>query len=625
MKKKFTLIGGLLMATAAMAQQDSSQVLSHFVLEGEKRAKLFLASGRDVQYITKEELKAMPIKSINEALSYIGGVDVRQRGPFGTQADVSMDGGTFEQTLILIDGIKIIDSQTAHNAMNIPVPLDAVERIEILRGPAARIYGINALTGAINIVTDKSEQSSLSVHAYGGSSFKQKDAGDGEGIYAGGGVQLSANYSTKKTSHLFAFSKDLYNGQRYNSAFDNNRFFYKGKFTTAKRNTYQWMGGYVGSDFGANGFYAAPGDINSREIVKTAIASLSASHQLSQKIALKSQVNGRYNEDDYRYFGDNLNAGRSMHYSSSLAALVNAEYYAKFGTFLLGVESRIDDINSSNIGKHTRNNQGAYLEYKSVFAQKIITSVGVYVNYNSNFGWQAFPGLDLSYWLNDHWKIAANTGSSQRIPSFTDLYLKQLPGNIGNPALQSENAWQHQVFVAYQNDNKLRFKVGYFYRDISNFIDWVREDVSQPFQATNYGHNYMHGFNVNASRTWALSEKQSVGLRGSYNYLKPKTVDHEDSKISKYVLENLKHQVIFGLDYKYNNFSFQWNNRFNQRELNDGYYFLDLKLGYGWKKVQVHVDVNNLFDADYKEVGAVPIPGRWVSAGVKYKFMLKQK
>src|SRR5690606_4997938 len=99
---------------------------------------------KNIEIITAQDISQMPAKSINEVLAFINGVDVRQRGPFGTQADISIDGGTFEQALILLNGVKISDPQTGHHTMNIPVALDAIERIEVLRGPMARVYGVNA-------------------------------------------------------------------------------------------------------------------------------------------------------------------------------------------------------------------------------------------------------------------------------------------------------------------------------------------------------------------------------------------------------------------------------------------------------------------------------------------------
>src|SRR5690606_1414183 len=129
-----------------------------------------------IQIIDRQQIEALPAHSINELLGYVAGVDLRQRGPFGSQADVSIDGGSFEQTLVLVNGVKVLDAQTAHNSLNLPIPTDAIERIDIIRGPAARIYGINRLAGAINIVTRKPDKAGFTAHAYAGSGFKPDTA-----------------------------------------------------------------------------------------------------------------------------------------------------------------------------------------------------------------------------------------------------------------------------------------------------------------------------------------------------------------------------------------------------------------------------------------------------------------
>ncbi len=572
-------------------------------------------SARNIEVITRQQIEQLPVKTLQELLSYVGGIDLRQRGPFGSQADISIDGGSFEQTLVLLNGIKMTDAQTAHNMLNIPVPLDAIERIEILKGPAARVYGINSLTGAINIVTLSTDQRFLAVNAYGGSSFQPKEAGDGKGLYGGGGLQLTANYAKEKQRHLLAISQDIYNGQRYNSAQNNTRLFYTGKYTLRPNHTLHWLGSYTHNSFGANGFYAAPGDRNSQEIVQTALFNVGSTHQW-KNFKLRTNVSNRYTDDDYRYFKDQLDKARSRHYSNAFSFELKANYLTSFGTFGLGYEVRMEQINSSNIGKHQRENQGVYADYKHLLWKKLNTNIGAYVNYNSNFGWQVYPGVDLAYLFLPRWKLNVSAGSGQRIPSFTDLYLNQKPGNVGNPDLKPETAWQYDASIHYTYKT-LKVKASYFYRNIDQFIDWVRDSVSQPYSPVNFGQNQIQGINASIQQTFRFKNEQHISYQMSYNYLKPnlKTAN----TFSKYVLESLRHQIIIGINYGIKDFQIGVNGRYIERELNDPYLLLDLRASMKIKAFQIYFDLSNLLQTRYKEAGAVPMPPRWFSLGLRYK------
>jgi len=598
-------------------QESQNHELEEVIIQGNRLLTPFSEAARDIQVITQKQIEALPAKSLNEVLSYISGVDIRQRGPFGTQADISIDGGTSEQTLVLINGVKMIDAQSAHNMMNIAVPLTAIDHIEIIRGAAARIYGINALTGAINIVTKKSKHSSVTADVQAGSSFKNKEKGDGSGIYGGAAAEITGIYGTENQSQLFSVAQSNYNGQRYNSASKNTRILYVGNYDFNSNNSIQAMSGYARSHFGANGFYAAPGDVNSEELVESSVFSLSSRHTWGA-FTISPRISDRYGEDDYRYFKDDLSKGRSIHYTNALMLELNSSLKTGMGTFGFGLESRLEKINSSNIGEHKRDNHGAYAELKSSLSEKLRGTVGLYANYNTDFGWQLYPGIDLAYRVNDHWKVSTSIGSGQRIPSFTDLYLDQRPGNVGNESLQPENAWNFDGNIHYKKEN-LNVKTGYFYRSISDFIDWVRDDSSEPYSPFNLGKNKMHGIYGRIQQDFNLVDQQSIGYQMSYNYLQP-SLETSAGTQSKYRLESLKHQFVAGIHYRNNSFSFQIKNKWLKRELSNAYNVADIRVNYDWKNFLVYTEVTNMFNAQYKEAGAVPMPTRWFGLGMKYQW-----
>ncbi len=619
--KNYLLNALLFSPLLALGQQSDTTKLNEITISENRLQTPFNKLARNIQVITKEEIANLPVKSVNEVLSYIAGVDVRQRGPFGTQADVSIDGGTFEQTLILLNGVKISDAQTAHHSMNIPVPLAAIERIEVLKGPAARVYGINALTGAINIVTTRVAQSQLLVNAQGGTSFENKDVREGDGKYGGARLEVAVNLAGKDNQHLFAIGSNNYNGQRYNSATHGDHLFYQGNLKLDDKHSVNAMAGYVENAFGANGYYAAPGDVEAFEEVKTALFSLGSSHQLSKNFSVRPRVSARYNWDDYRYFRNDLSRARSIHQTDVLSAELNSTLNTTIGDFGFGLETRSENIESTNIGDRHRNNHGAYAEYKNDLWRAVTLNLGAYANYNSQFGWQVFPGLDVAYSLANHWKLAFNVGSSQRIPSFTDLYLNQRPGNIGNPDLKSEDAWQYEGSLQYQNGS-FKAQVGYFNRTITNFIDWIRNSSAVPYQPENFGENKVQGYNLSVSQLIKMSDNTLLSYQLSYNYLMAENTTYANNITSKYVLEHLKQQGLARLVFATKPFSLSIANRWIERVNKRDYLITDVRLAYGKQHYNFYAEATNLLNKEYIEVGAVPLPKRWFALGANLRLKL---
>ncbi len=572
---------------------------------------------RNVEVLTKATIENLPVKTIQELLQYVSGIDLRQRGPFGSQADISVDGGSFEQTLVLLNGVKIIDHQTSHNTLNLPLPLEVIERIEIVRGPAARIYGNNSLTGVINIITQIPSENSFYGNTYFGTNFK-KDKEESNHLFTNRGIQIGGNLAYANQQHQLYISHDKGNGYRYNTAFENNKLYYQGNFKFNANHSLMASYGYIKNDFGANGFYAAPGDINSKEIVETSLVILKGRNQLSRRLILTPSLSYRYNFDDYRYFKNDLNRARSKHYSNAINGQVDAVYQLNNGQIGFGIEYRNEQINSTSIKQHTRDNFGIYAEYKVDVLPKLNVNVGSYLNYNSQYGWKAYPGLDLGYAIMDNLKLIANVGTSQRIPSFTDLYLDQHPGNVGNAFVKPEKSFQTEVGFKFKQQD---FSVNayYFYRSITDFIDWVRLTTDQPWQPTNFSDFKTNGLNIKADYQFKINLKQQLKIGLSYAYLDPKFKNVNNDYSSKYKIESLKHQLINTIDYKLNKTNFMLVNRYNTRQSYQSYWVTDLKINQRLtSKFNLYLDVQNIFNTTYREIGAIPLPSRWMSFGVKF-------
>lgn len=572
---------------------------------------------RNIYVLSKSEINKLPARSLQDVLQYASGIDLRQRGPFGTQADISMDGGSFEQTLILLNGAKIMDHQTAHNALNLPIPLEAIDRIEVVRGPAARVYGNNSLTGVINIVTRQPKKTGVYANTYFGTNFK-KDSEDTDDTYTSRGVQLGANLAKETHQHQLYVSHDWGNGYRYNTAYENNKLYYQGNFQFDDANSLVASYGYVKNGFGSNGFYASPGDKNSKELVETTLVNIQSKHQLSDRISLAPRVSYRYNFDDYRYYKNDLNKARSLHYSNSISGEVNSTYQLNKGQIGVGVEYRNEQISSTSIKNHTRDNVGFYAEYKTDITPKLNVNIGTYVNYNSQYGWQAFPGIDASYAVNSNLKLMVNAGTSQRIPSFTDLYLDQRPGNIGNANVESEKAFQTEIGFKY-NKRNWTFNAYYFYRSITDFIDWVRLTSNEPWQAQNFGDLRTHGFNTKVSYLANLSANQSLKFSLSYSYLDPEFKNVDDQYNSKYKIESLKHQLINTIDYSIGRTTLSVANRYNTRQSYKSYWITDARINHSFKNnLSIYFDAQNIFNTTYNEAGAIPLPTTWMSLGIMF-------
>lgn len=609
-----------LSAGYATAQSDTTNNLNE-VMVRENRLKMpFSKQNRNIWIIDNQQIKNLPSRSISELLSYVAGVDVRQRGPGGVQADISIDGGTFDQTLVLINGVKISDPQTGHNMMNIPISMDDVDHIEVLRGSASRIYGINALTGAINIVTKSVSSTGVSANIFTGSSFKRDDvSGD---LYGNYGVHATGTLALKNSSHLFSAGQEAGNGYRYNTAFNNQKVYYQGKINVGKNDQLDVTGGYVHNNYGANLFYTTSGgDKESEETVNTFLAAVAYKTKLNSFWTLMPRISYRNNVDDYLYIKQSPDKFHNHHVTQVMSAELNNTFETGIGEFGLGVESRKEKINSTNLGKRDRDNVGIYGEYKFDLVRNLLINAGTYVNYNSDYGWQAFPGIDIGYTIKGNWKAFVNVGTGQRLPTYTDLYYKG-PTNIGNDQLRTEKSRYIESGLKY-NGEHFTMNASVFKRRISDFIDWVKAVDSLPYQPQNFSRLTTVGYTLSADyRTGQLQNSSFFNtLRFGLNYthLDPTVkTTLASAVISRYAVESLKNQLTGTLNTEFMKvMSVTLTARYCERISYKDYTLMDARVAYKLKKSSIYADASNIFDVNFIQAGAVPMPGVWASIGYR--------
>lgn len=554
----------------------------------------------NITVISKKELENSPAKSIEEVLAQFTGMDIRKRGANGVQADISVRGSSFEQVLILVNGIRINDSQTGHNSMNIPFDLASVEKIEIVKGPAARRFGQNAYAGVINIITKPSSDEHIVFTASGGD-FKTYSLGVG------------ANFGNERSSNFIQVNSSSSDGYRYNTDYKINNIFYQNRYKIENGNV-NFQAGIQEKKFGANGFYATPSAKDQYEETQASIVSLGIDKNY-EKWGLNSAVYWRRGQDMYEYIRNKPEIYRNMHIGNNLGAELNGSYRSDLGTTGLGLELRKEFLASNNLGHRERFVTQVFFEHHFSFLEnKLNISPGIsWANYDTE-GNFFYPGLDLGFNFSEHHKIYGNIAKVSRIPTFTDLYYVSKT-EAGNPNLKPENAVSAEIGYRFQKQSFLG-KISGFLRNSDNSIDWSKQNANDIWRAENIGKIKTKGVEVELAQHFnSFLKSYSVG----YTFLES-NYEQPTGLLSRYVMENLKHQFVAKLEVFFlKKFTNQLIYRYNERVSTGSYQILDEKLSYDAKNYNVYIMVNNILNTEYTETFGVPMPGRWFHIGVSLK------
>jgi iron complex outermembrane receptor protein len=601
----FLLVSFFLGGTSFSQELSNEEQLNEVIINSTRIDLPFSENSRTITVISSQTIKQSTATNVADLLQSVSGIDVRRRGTDGMQSDLYIRGGQFNQTLILIDGFKTEDPQTGHHTMNMMIPLENIERIEIIKGPAARVFGQNAFTGAINIVTKSKVDEQLKINVGTGSYDK---------------LRLGTTAATKlhKSNHFVNVEYNGSQGYRENTDYENLNYFLKSSISTNQQPV-DVIATFSDRKFGANNFYTNSLDYNEYEETQTSLVGVSTS-MIKNKWTLKPRLYWKRGQDMFLLKREDPSFSRNFNITNKVAAEVNSSFKNNLGVTGIGMDLSETTLSSNNLGDQNRTAINLFLEHRFLLINKQLDiTPGVSLSYYSDFDFQAFPGLDVGYKFSNNFKIYGNIGYSYRVPTFTEMYTSIPNFLAGNANLKPEKALAEELGVKY-NYNSLELSGAIFKRDAEDLIDYIKETEESPlFVAQNLRKITTTGFELNATYWFTvLNNTQRINL--GYTFLDD---DYYDTNVyaSRYLINtSIKHHFTGVFDFtiaKCIKPSITY--RYVERPTNT-YNIVDVKIATELKSISLFFLINNLFDTEYYEKVNVIMPNSNVEFGLSYTF-----
>lgn len=635
--------------TAADTLQRKELKLDEVLVTGSRAPLTQNEAAKIVSVITRDDIQRAAVETVNDVLKMATGVDVRQRGGFGVQTDISILGGTFDQIAILLNGVNISNPQTGHLSADFPVSLDDIVHIEIIEGAAARVFGASAFNGAINIVTeqDSKEQRNGGNIAAEGGSF-------GTFGVSGKGTLVGKTQSSGIWTNSLSASYKQSDGGTENSYFSKGQAYYQGGYAQETFNI-KWQLGMNSMSYGANTFYSAAYP-NQWETNTRYFASLKSDIKVGRFHILPAAYWNR--SYDQFQLTRHSSSGENFHRTDVLGASLNAHVDWLLGRTAFGAEVRKEIIYSTNLGHdldkadyistpcsqsnfYTRHDHrtdiNLFLEH-NILLRNFTASLGVVANKNTGYNdaFRFYPGIDMSYRPAKAWKLTASWNMAFRMPTFTDLYYKS-PTHEGNKGLKPEKTQSLRIAAQYRS-NGIEARISGFYDWGTDMIDWVMYNPTDVYHSANFRLDN-RGVEANATfrpqEIWKGNFINSVSV--GYVFIDQNRKDDVVIYKSNYAMEYLRHKFTAQVNHRIiSKLSAAWQFRWQKRmgsyivyenhkstgraEAYHPYALLDVKLQWTDKRYDLWVSMNNLTSHRYYDLGNVEQPGFWLMAGAKWKF-----
>jgi outer membrane cobalamin receptor len=563
-------------------------------------------SNRAVEVLSPRE-QPLVTNSVVDLLRQDPSLNLQARAGNGVQADLSIRGTTFEQSLILLNGLRINDPETGHLNLDIPVPLDAVTRIDILHGSGSTFYGSDAIGGAVNLLTAPPSPG-LSVIASAGG-----------GSYASIEEHLRAAYSNGPVATQLTGSRDTSDGFIADRNYSSNALASE-TWLTLRPGTTDILLAASDRPYGANLFY---GPYDSWERTKGWFASIQ--QQLGQQTA--ASFGYRRHSDLYVLYVDQPAIYENNHITTSYeGALRRADNLGANATLSYGLEEDGDSIHSNSLGQHVRNQGAGYANLSLRALGRFSLSLGAREEVISSNGSIFSPSAAAAYTLTRTMRLRASAGHGFRLPTFVDLYYSD-PTTIGNPNLKAESSWSYEGGLDWKpNDGRLTFTATGFRLQQKDSIDYSKQALAtaaltfaEPYQAVN-----IQNLNITGAET-TLRLRLSATQQLQFSYTAVHSASPPPNLISLYAFNYAAQSALFG-------WSGQLPGRMGrqinahtqvaviQRTQQTAYPVWDISLARNTGRLRPYVRLLNLSNTGYQEISQVPVQGRTFIAGTEFNW-----
>ena len=613
----------LLLATQSASAQhaDTAAVLRTLRIDEVGISGSQTAPTRNVQSQTplfdRKAQAAAPVQTLESALRLAPSVDIRERGGKGMQADIFIRGGSFDQTMVLLNGIDFTDARTGHQSHSLPVDIDCISAVDLLDG----VPGVGAFAGAVNIRTAPLKPTYLRFEGAGGQHGY---------AYA----NLSGAVTSGRFSLLAAGSYRRSDGYRHNTDFANYNAFVRATYEAPRAGFFDLQAGYQNRTFGSNGFYAAYNP-DQWEATSTALASLRWLKQAG-RFSFGASASYRKNFDRYDW---TRGTAMNRHNTDNVGARLWADYDWRAGTTSLGGDYAFNHIYSTNLGEALSRPHGRYTHAKARSTGNLwlrhakqwrrfdlAASAGISLTpYGTSALWSLSGGYTPAAGLH----LGIGAFQSMRLPTFTDLYYTS-PAQINNLDLTPESAVTYLFDTGYMK-NSWRLSLQTYYRAGRDIIDWVwREDMGDKWHSEQTSRLDTYGIELSGGYTVADGFLRRVTL--SYGYI---TTDRNSDIIAKGAMDYMRHKAALAVEVhflrrmslaltasvydrngSYTHYPVPGDPSLSEVRDYEPYFLLDGRLQ--WEKgiCRLYVDATNITDSRYCDLGGIPLPGAWVTAGV---------